>query len=226
MSDIFTVIADPTRRALLIALASKSQTVGELVALTGEGQPTVSKHLKTLRDAGLVTVTAAGQARVYSIDSSSFADVASFLNQVAPSADAATKQEPTDVVEKTLTDAAVTLAGWINEGATWLNAKVQETVAENELTPERLGKDLGRKLADAKLQATDAAFDAESALRAEIGDLSSRLGVQAADLRGLLDQLIEDGKDKVGEKLTEAKSAMLNKRKAAEAPTTEAEPEL
>jgi DNA-binding transcriptional ArsR family regulator len=235
MSDIFTVIADPTRRALLIALTSKSQTVGELVALTGEGQPTVSKHLKTLRDAGLVTVAAAGQARVYSIDRSSFTDIASFLNQVAPSADAASKpskakasakQEPTDVVEKTLTDAAVTLAGWINEGATWLNAKVQETVAENELTPERLGKDLGRKLADAKLQATDAAFDAESALRAEIGDLSSRLGVQAADLRGLLDQLIEDGKDKVGEKLTEAKSAMLNKRKAAEAPTAEAEPEL
>lgn len=236
MSDIFTVLSDPTRRALLSALAVKSQSVSDLVTLTGEGQPTVSKHLKTLREAGLVSVAAAGQARVYTIDRGPLAEITAFLNEIAPGMSGAgagaSKAKPSssktsaDPVEKTLTEAAVTLAGWINDGATWLNAKVQETVTENDLSTDRLGKELGRKLADAKLQATDTAADAEAALRAELGDLSSRLGVQAADLRTLLEETIADVKTKAGDKLSEARSAMEGKRKAAEAPTTEADQDL
>jgi DNA-binding transcriptional ArsR family regulator len=64
MSDIFNAISDATRRQILGALAkTPGLTVSELVALTGEGQPTVSKHLKTLRDLNLVTVESAGQTR-------------------------------------------------------------------------------------------------------------------------------------------------------------------
>jgi ArsR family transcriptional regulator len=226
MSDIFSVLADPTRRALLLALAAKSQSVGDLVTLTGEGQPTVSKHLKTLREAGLVTAAAAGQARVYSIDRGPLAEVSAFLNEIAPgqtgagSASSKTASAANDV-EKTLTDAATVLAGWINDGAAWIGTKAREVVAENELTPERLGKDLGRKLADAKLQATDTAGDVEAQLRAEIGDISSRLGVRAADLRGSLDALLTEVKEKASDKVSQAKDNVFGAKPAEEEPEAE-----
>ena len=78
MPDIFDVIADATRRDLLGALldryvASDSESgelrVGEMVELLGLSQPTVSKHLKVLRDASLVKVREVGQHRYYSLDS-------------------------------------------------------------------------------------------------------------------------------------------------------------
>jgi len=218
MSDIFSVLADPTRRALLQALAVGPRTVGDLVALTGEVQPTVSKHLKTLRDSGLVSVEAAGQARVYSIDRGPLAEVEAFIGEIAPGmggmgAGASTSKSPTNDVERVLTDVAVTLSGWLNDGASWLGAKVQEKVSDANIDPEKLGKELGRKLADAKLQATDVAADAQAGLKAELGELSGRLGVSAAELRAAAEALIEETKRTAGEKLVAAKDAVTGKHK-------------
>jgi DNA-binding transcriptional ArsR family regulator len=79
MADIFDVVADPTRRDLLqvlldryVSLDSESGeiSVGEIVEKLGISQPTVSKHLKVLRDQGLVTVREEGQHRYYCIDTS------------------------------------------------------------------------------------------------------------------------------------------------------------
>jgi len=74
MADIFEAIADPTRRQLLETIlasnlvgGSGELTVSELVEKTGIGQPTVSKHLKTLREVNLVAVREDGQKRFYSI---------------------------------------------------------------------------------------------------------------------------------------------------------------
>lgn len=77
MADIFDVIADATRRELLQHLLDASSrgeadagelSVGELVDRMDATQPTVSKHLKVLRDHGLVTVREEGQHRYYAID--------------------------------------------------------------------------------------------------------------------------------------------------------------
>jgi len=73
MTDIFDVIADGTRRDILQLLLGRSAesdagtSVTELVSALGISQPTVSKHLKVLRDAELVTVREDGQRRFYSI---------------------------------------------------------------------------------------------------------------------------------------------------------------
>ncbi|MDH6182050.1 ArsR family transcriptional regulator [Microbacteriaceae bacterium SG_E_30_P1] len=78
MADIFDVISDATRRDILGALlaryvSSDSETgeisVGDLVEVLGLSQPTVSKHLKVLRDHGLVSVREEGQHRYYRLDS-------------------------------------------------------------------------------------------------------------------------------------------------------------
>ena len=74
MADIFDVVADATRREMLqILLENQLQGTGELsvseiVSRTGLTQPTVSKQLKVLREAGLVVVREDGQHRLYRLD--------------------------------------------------------------------------------------------------------------------------------------------------------------
>lgn len=74
MTDIFDVIADGTRRDILRLLLQRSSTddggtsVSQIVADLGVSQPTVSKHLKVLREAELVSVREEGQRRFYSLE--------------------------------------------------------------------------------------------------------------------------------------------------------------
>lgn len=66
--DTFTVIAEPTRRRILDELRSSEHSVGDLVSSLAVSQPTVSKHLKVLRDAGLVACRTAAQQRMYRVE--------------------------------------------------------------------------------------------------------------------------------------------------------------
>ena len=63
----FTVLAEPSRRAILDVLRDGDRSVGELVAATAMSQPGVSKHLRVLREAGLVHVRADAQRRIYGL---------------------------------------------------------------------------------------------------------------------------------------------------------------
>lgn len=62
---MFNIIAEPNRRAILSLLASSQQTVGEIERQLRMPQPTVSKHLRVLRDAGFVESTVDAQRRLY-----------------------------------------------------------------------------------------------------------------------------------------------------------------
>jgi DNA-binding transcriptional ArsR family regulator len=61
----FAVLAEPTRRTILDLLRGGERPVGELVEQLGLSQPAVSKHLRVLRDAGLVEVRPDAQRRLY-----------------------------------------------------------------------------------------------------------------------------------------------------------------
>jgi len=63
----FEVIAEPTRRRMLDLLRQRERPVGELVVSLDISQPTASKHLKVLRDAGLVEARIDAQRRIYRI---------------------------------------------------------------------------------------------------------------------------------------------------------------
>jgi DNA-binding transcriptional ArsR family regulator len=67
MAAPFTVLAEPHRRAILDLLLEAERPVGDLVAALAVSQPAVSKHLKVLRDAGLVDVRTDAQRRIYSV---------------------------------------------------------------------------------------------------------------------------------------------------------------
>jgi DNA-binding transcriptional ArsR family regulator len=64
-SDAFNAVAEPRRREILIYLAAAERPVGEIVAALGLEQPSVSKHLKVLRDVGLVRMRCQGRQKLY-----------------------------------------------------------------------------------------------------------------------------------------------------------------
>jgi DNA-binding transcriptional ArsR family regulator len=66
--EIFSVLADPVRRDLLALLREGEQPAGSLVEALNLPQPNVSKHLKTLREAGLVVTRIEGPKRLYSLN--------------------------------------------------------------------------------------------------------------------------------------------------------------
>ena len=67
MESVFAVIAEPSRRAILSLLIASEQSVGELERQLRMPQPAVSKHLKVLRDAGIVESIVDAQRRLYRV---------------------------------------------------------------------------------------------------------------------------------------------------------------
>jgi DNA-binding transcriptional ArsR family regulator len=66
--DAFAVLAEPTRLRILDQLRTSDRSVGELVEALAVSQPTMSKHLKVLREAGFVSSRTAAQQRIYRIE--------------------------------------------------------------------------------------------------------------------------------------------------------------
>ena len=81
MESVFEVIAEPNRRAILSVLAVSEQSVGEIERQLHMPQPTVSKHLRVLRDAGFVESTVDAQRRLYRLKPEPFQEVDAWLDQ-------------------------------------------------------------------------------------------------------------------------------------------------
>ena len=79
MTTTFEVVAEPTRRRILDLLRERSRPVGELVELFGLSQPLISKHLRVLRDAGLVRVRQDAQRRWYELRPEPLAELDAWL---------------------------------------------------------------------------------------------------------------------------------------------------
>jgi DNA-binding transcriptional ArsR family regulator len=78
-TDVFEVIADPTRRRILELLRDGEQPVGDLVAALGIAQPNVSKHLRVLDRAELVRVRVDGPRRHYALQPGALAELEAWL---------------------------------------------------------------------------------------------------------------------------------------------------
>ena len=81
MESVFEIIAEPNRRAILGLLVSSQQSVGEIERRLGMPQPTVSKHLRVLREAGFVESTVDAQRRLYQLKPGPFQEVNAWLEQ-------------------------------------------------------------------------------------------------------------------------------------------------
>ncbi len=81
MESVFEIIAEPNRRAILSLLGSSQQSVGEIERQLRMPQPTVSKHLRVLREAGFVESTVDAQRRLYRLKPEPFREVDAWLAQ-------------------------------------------------------------------------------------------------------------------------------------------------
>jgi DNA-binding transcriptional ArsR family regulator len=79
MESVFEIIAEPNRRAILSLLASSPQSVGEIGRQLHMPQPTVSKHLRVLRDAGFVEFRVDAQRRLYQLKPEPLQEVDAWL---------------------------------------------------------------------------------------------------------------------------------------------------
>ncbi len=167
--DVFAVIAEATRRDILVSLRSGDKAVGELVAELAASQPTISKHLKVLREADLVTMRAQGQKRFYTLNTKPLAGIASWLEtfdvgQVKPAVVAPSGGEPAAAVNGpaavTAPAGAVTESGTTESGAdtpaTRVDAVGQAVMAHatessgilegapDDTMPQHIGRTVGR----------------------------------------------------------------------------------
>jgi Predicted transcriptional regulators len=79
MSSAFEILAEPNRRAILCLLASSERSVGEIERELGMTQPAVSKHLRVLREAGLVEAEVDAQRRLYRLKPEALKEVDAWL---------------------------------------------------------------------------------------------------------------------------------------------------
>ena len=79
MTAALAVLGEPARRRILDLLRERPRLVGELVEQLGLSQPGTSKHLRVLREAGLVQVRQDAQRRVYALDPEPLAELEAFL---------------------------------------------------------------------------------------------------------------------------------------------------
>jgi len=125
--DVFAVIAESTRRDILVALRGGDKAVGELVEELAASQPTISKHLKVLREAQLVSMRAQGQKRYYALNRGPLEGIASWLETFDVGAVARAAASPA------VPDQAVT--AHLKEGVAAAAASLPPAPRPNEPTP-------------------------------------------------------------------------------------------
>jgi len=79
VENVFEIIAEPNRRAILSLLASSQQSVGQIELQLHMSQPSVSKHLRVLREAGFVESTVHAQRRLYRLKPEPLKDLDAWL---------------------------------------------------------------------------------------------------------------------------------------------------
>lgn len=145
MADIFSVVADHTRRELLGALLAAygsdvtggELSVGQLVERLGVSQPTVSKHLRVLRDTGLVTTREEGQHRYYRLDPEPLVGIEDWVGPFTRAVDA---------------DGVPATTAWTPDGQP---VSIRRNGVAGRATVE-VGAELGRVMAEASYRATAA----------------------------------------------------------------------
>jgi DNA-binding transcriptional ArsR family regulator len=77
--DVLEVLAEPARRRIVDVLRLGEASVGDLVGAVGMSQPAVSKHLRVLREAGVVTAQVRAQHRIYRLEAAPFRELDAWL---------------------------------------------------------------------------------------------------------------------------------------------------
>jgi DNA-binding transcriptional ArsR family regulator len=172
--DVFAVIAEATRRDILVALRKGDKAVGELVQELEASQPTISKHLKVLREADLVSMRAQGQKRYYALNPKPLAGVASWLEGFDVGTAAAPVARGPEILLQPATDALAAAA----QGPQAAPAPAPAAAAP--AAAALAGRGAGSPLSPAVVLPVGAA--GEDKMPQQIGRTVGRAATKAADL--------------------------------------------
>jgi DNA-binding transcriptional ArsR family regulator len=168
--DVFAVIAEATRRDILVSLRAGDKAVGELVEELDASQPTISKHLKVLREAQLVSMRAQGQKRYYALNPKPLEGIVSWLETFdvgpaaaagkSPNVQAGNGPEETDTAQASrgvteAADADAVAAVLVREGAELSPAVVIPGGTAAPLTDDTVPQQIGRSVGRAATKAAD-----------------------------------------------------------------------
>jgi DNA-binding transcriptional ArsR family regulator len=173
--DVFAVIAEATRRDILVSLRKGDKAVGELVQELEASQPTISKHLKVLREADLVSMRAQGQKRYYTLNPKPLAGIASWLETFDVGAAAPAPAMPSEPAPARTPDHRLqTVPGTLGEAATAAPAAASQPAAA------LAGRAAGSPLSPAVVLPVGTA--GEDKMPQQIGRTVGRAATKAADL--------------------------------------------
>jgi DNA-binding transcriptional ArsR family regulator len=198
--DVFAVIAESTRRDILVSLRSGDKAVGELVEELAASQPTISKHLKVLREAQLVSMRAQGQKRYYALNRKPLEGIASWLETLdvgsaAPAPAGAASPAPAAATEAHRPEAAPAPArkapAAAHKEAVAAGAVAAEAVSAGVLAPD------GAELSPAVvIPGGTTAPLSDDTVPQQIGRTVGRAATKAADLLANLPNLPKFGRKK------------------------------
>jgi DNA-binding transcriptional ArsR family regulator len=209
--DVFAVIAESTRRDILVALRAGDKAVGELVEELAASQPTISKHLKVLREAQLVSMRAQGQKRYYALNRGPLEGIASWLGtfDVGPGAKAAASPAGHDLTVPEQAVPAPAAAAHLKEGvaaaAPSLPHAAGPSAAERPAAPRTAREEApapvlvreGAELSPAVvIPGGTAAPLSDDSVPQQIGRTVGRAATKAADLLANLPNLPKFGRKK------------------------------
>lgn len=188
--DVFAVIAESTRRDILASLRSGDKAVGELVEELAASQPTISKHLKVLREAELVSMRAQGQKRYYALNRKPLEGIASWLEtfDVGSPAAAATAGSAGQAAAKDPSPAREAVSASAGE--------TPEAVAAGAVSDGVLVRDGGELSPAVVIPGGTAAPLSDDSVPQQIGRTVGRAATRAADLLANLPNLPKFGRKK------------------------------
>jgi DNA-binding transcriptional ArsR family regulator len=143
MTDVFDALADKNRRSILEYVAAEALTTAALAKQTKLSATVLEKHLKVLVQAELLTVVTKGKTSTYTLNKKGLGEAAKWFGKFGSAFVSAQADQLGENIGNLLTSAA----GWLEKRA---GVKINL-----DIDPEQAGRELGKKLSDAKREATE-----------------------------------------------------------------------
>ena len=154
MTDVFTALADANRRTILELVAAEPKSTASIARETKLSATVLEKHLKVLVQAELLTVVTKGKSSTYSLNKTGLGEAAKWFGKFG----SAFVSGQADLLGENLGNLISSAAGWLEKR---VGAKINL-----DFDPEQTGKELGRKLSDAKREATEKVEEATVKVKA------------------------------------------------------------
>ena len=168
MTDVFTALADQNRRTILELVAAEPKTTSVIAKATKLTAPVLEKHLKVLVKAELLSVTTKGATSTYTLNKTGLGEAAKWFGKFG----SAFVSGQADLLGENIGNLLSSAAGWLEKR---VGAKVNLDV-----DPEVLGREIGRKLSDAKREATDKVGEASVKVKVAAKKVTTRAGAKKA----------------------------------------------